>query len=160
MKLLLTALSALLITNISLGQNANNYIQIYTNAGINFTIDEPASLETPQTITNAITIRLRCRKKASNVYARISNFNVPPGFYATNSPLYLDWTSDTSPNTSNLSTVPIQLEVYDKLLFTQPKMSQSPSYYQYNYALKLDGLSYDYPPGNYNFTILFTMTQP
>ena len=150
----------LLISVFTKAQNSNNYLQVFTNTGINFLIDDPAALENPQTINGAFTIRVRTKKKTCYVYARISNYNAPSGFYPASSPLALDWTGDSSPNAFNITTAPITLEAYDKLLFSQPKMSNSPSYYQFYYDLKLSGLSYDYPPGNYNFTILFTMTHP
>jgi hypothetical protein len=138
----------------------SNYIDVNTNSILNFTINDAASLENSQTINNAISIRVRSVTNACRVYARLSNFTAPAGFYPSTSPLALDWTSDTSPNAGSLAKNLISLEVTDKLLFTQPQMFFLYSYYQFNYNLVLQNLSYDYPPGYYNFTILFTMTQP
>lgn len=143
-----------------LGQNANNYLQLTVYNGLNFYINDPLDLESAQTIGNALKIRIRCRSKTAAIYARLYSYNAPSGFYPSSSPLWLHWSSDTSPNVSLASTSPISVETYDKLLFTQPKMSNSPSYYEFYYNFQLSGLSYDYPPGNYNFTIMFTMTQP
>jgi len=140
-----------------LAQNSNNYFQVLTNTGLNFNLDEPNDIENGKTLTNALTLRLKTKNQNCSVYARLYNYSAPAGFYPSSSPLYLDWTSDNSNNAGNLVTTSNSIESYDKLLFTQPKSATVFSYY---YNLYLSAVGYDYPPGNYNFTLLFTMTQP
>lgn len=138
-------------------QSSTNYLQLFTNMGLNFTLNEPSDVENIQTLSNAITLKVRTQTNCS-VYARISSYNVPSGFYIVDSPLQLDWVSDNSSTTGNLVTGAFDLSTFDQRLFTQTKTGGN--VYYYNYNLVLQPVGYDYPPGNYNFTLMFTMTQP
>jgi hypothetical protein len=90
------------------------------------------------------------------MYARISSYTVPAGFVPTGSPLALVFGSTNSNLYSNLASQ-VTLQTTDQLLFTQAKTSNVFDYY---YHLKLFAIGYDYIPGNYTYTVTFTMTQP
>lgn len=138
-------------------QNATNNLQLYTNTGLNFTCSDPAELENDQTIAGAITLVVRTKSSNCSIYARMSSFLGPSGFVTGTYPIQLDWISDNSPNAGNLVTSAFTLTSSDQRLFTQSKTSKT---YSFNYNLILKAPGYTYPPGHYNFTILFTMTQP
>lgn len=138
-------------------QNSTNYMQIITNSSLNFYIDSPSDLETAHTKYNALTVRVRTKSKSCHVSARISNYSVPAGFYPTSSPIQLDFTSTTASNASYIYSGPLALNVYDQLLFAQYKNGST---YNYYYNVIMGPLDYSYVPGNYSFTILFTMVQP
>lgn len=138
-------------------QNSTNYIQVLTNGSLTFNIDGADDLESVQTKYNAITLRVASKARACNVYARVSNYSVPSGFIPSDSPIKLDYTSTTSPTVTYVYSSPLELSLYDQLLFSENKNG---SLYNFNYNLMVGPLDYSYVPGNYSFTILFTMVQP
>lgn len=138
-------------------QNSTNYLQVINNTALNFNINDPADLENAQTLNNALTLMLRSKSRACNVSAKISNYSTPPGFVPTSSPIQLDFSSTTASNTSYINYSTITLSTYDQLLFSQYK-SGSTNYYYYDVVM--GPLDYSYGPGNYSFTVLFTMVQP
>lgn len=135
----------------------NNYLEVNTNSNLSFTCNDPKDLESVQTIYNAISLKFKTKNNDCSIYAKISSYNYPYGASPSNIPIELDYTSDNSPNAQNLLRDPVQLSYYDQRLFVQPQRSQTFHFY---YDLRLQALGYDYPPGKYDFTILFTMTQP
>jgi uncharacterized protein YaiE (UPF0345 family) len=156
--LLLTII--ILITPLFLfAQSSSNYLQVSVLNAINFQFNTPAELETMQTVSNAIRIRIRTRSDAYRVYVDISDYNAPNGYYPTSSPLAVKWSSDTSPTATNVATSPVYIDGYDRLLFRQPQMSTTPAYYDFIYHVQIDPVGYEFPVDNYTFTLLFTMVQ-
>lgn len=139
------------------GQDKDNYLQIQSNTGWNFVCNSPTTLENDQVITNAFTLRVKSKNKNCLIYCRMSSYNVPNGASIVNNPVMIDWTSDDANQVSNLVTQPLNIKQVDQLLFSMSKSNQVSSFY---YDLRLQAPGYEYVPGNYNFTLLFTMTQP
>lgn len=137
---------------------ANNSISLQVNTGLNFQCNTATALESTQTLANAFTINIVNGSKKCTVYARISAFNHPPDWVLVgNYPLSLIYVSDNSPNNTNTAATTI-LTTTDQMLFKQPKHNNT---YSFNYSLRLAALGYaGYKPGNYNYTITFTMTEP
>jgi len=140
-------------------QDNENFLQVDANAALNFTITEPSELETDQVLPGAVTIKVASRDGRCNISARMSSFNYPPGFTPPASVLALDWVSDNSNKDYNMITGPVPLTGLDQLLFQQKKTPGNVTYFSYFYNLVLFAPGYTYVPGNYTFTITFTMTQ-
>lgn len=140
-------------------QDANNYLDIVVNTSLSKTINSVAAIENDQSVPGALTVTFQDKSKTRSVYARISSVTAPTGFTPTSPyPIAIDYTSDNSTNESNLITTAIQLTNTDQRLFTQVK--KSGFLFQFNYDLIYKATNWLYPPGNYSFTILFTMTPP
>jgi len=139
---------------------ANNYITLQFNTGLNFNINTPEELETSTTINNAFTIKVLNNSDAAYVYVRISAWNYPNHWVPVdNYPLQVIWSSDNSPNATNVAGT-TTVTTANQLLFKQPKHTGNTAY-NFNYKLRLLPLGYsDYIPGNYNYTFTFTMTEP
>ncbi|OSZ78726.1 hypothetical protein CAP35_10905 [Chitinophagaceae bacterium IBVUCB1] len=138
-------------------QNGNNYLEVITNTTLNFTCDAPEDLENDQTINSAITVRVRSRNNNCTISAKLSTFLGPSGFTTTTYPIQIDYTSTNSTRAYNINTNPISLTTTNQTLFNQYTSNSVFNYY-YNLILKAPG--YTYPLGQYNYVILFTMTQP
>ena len=147
----------LVTSNSALAQNNTNYLQVITNTTLNFNVNDANDLENAQTLSNALTIKMMSKAKNCNVSAKISSYTVPAGFLATTSPIKLDFTSTTATNTSYIYSGALTLSSSDQLLFSQNKSGATNYYY---YDVIMGPLDYSYGPGNYNFTITFTMVQP
>jgi len=160
MRLFLSVLTIILFSVRALAQNSNNYIQIFANTGLNFSITDATNIETDQTLNNAITIRVKSKTSNCSVYAKISSYSYPSSYVPTSSLIALDWTGDNSNKDYSLNQSAILLQPYDQLLFTQRKMPSSSNVYDFYYNLVFKSPGYSLVPGNYNFTIMFTMTQP
>jgi hypothetical protein len=137
------------------GQNNSNYIDIVTNTSLNWSINTLTEMENTQTKSNGIIVQVKNRNSTRSVYARISNFTVPPGFYPDDSPLYLDYTWDNSNNHTNLITTPLIMTTTAQRLFTHRQHSNN-SEYSFYYDVQLAATNWDYPPGTYTFTLEFT----
>lgn len=139
-------------------QNADNYIQIIPNTSLTYSLNSVTKIENDQPLSNALTIQLVTKDKAREVYARISSVSSPAGFTPTSPyPVKLDYISDNAAGVSNLITTPLQLTNTDQRLFSQSKKNST---YQYIYDVIFAATNWSYPPGNYSFTILFTLTPP
>lgn len=140
------------------GKGKNDaYLEVNTNRGLSFKCTKPEDLEQTQVINNAITLKFKTKKSNCSIHAKVTNYTVPRGGNSSVIPLELLYSSSNSSNATNLITQPIQLTRYDQQLFVQPKKSQT---FQFRYDLRLKPLGYESPAGRYNFTVLFTMTQP
>jgi len=140
----------------SFAQNDDNFLSVNTNSTLNFIFDEPSDLETTQTLPNAISVQVRSKKDACNISAKITSFSYPMSFIPSSGMVALDWVSDNSNKDYNLNTGAITLSTFDQTIFSQKK---HPHTFTYNYNLLFYPAGYNMVPGNYSFTILFTMTQ-
>lgn len=139
------------------GNGNHNYLEVEAQSGLNFTVDQPEDFENTQVQANAIRLNLRTKGNDCTVFAKVSSYITPQGADKSSVPLELQYRSGNSGNTMNLITTPVQLSMADKRLFVQPKLSK-PLYFYYD--LRLMPLGYNYPEGQYSFTITYTMTQP
>lgn len=143
-------------------QNSNNYIEIVSNTSLNWNINTVTETENNQTITGAITIRVKNRTTPPSyrsVYVRCSSITGPAGFTIPSIPLQLDYTSDNSSNESNLITTPLTITTTNQRLFTHARHS-SGGPYNFNYNLIHTATNWDFPPGTYNYTLTFTFVNP
>ncbi len=142
-------------------QNADNHMVVQANTALNFMITSPADLETEQVLPNAIKLSVKSKQVGCSIFARLSNFTAPAGYYSASSPLALEWSFDTSNKDYDLNKNKISLSASDVFLFSQKKkVGGGNDDFDYYYNLILDAPGYNFVPGTYNFTILFTMTQP
>jgi len=141
-------------------QNQNNYFQIISTASLNYLLSSPSDVETPYVATNAIGLRVFSKNNNCTVYARLNSFTYPTGFSPTNGLFALKWNYDISNKDYNLVTSTIPLSNTDQFLFNQKKMPSNANTYDYFYDLIFTTPGYLLVPGIYNFSILFTMTQP
>ncbi len=142
-------------------QNSNNFISIISNTSLNWNINTQSEIENDQTISGAITIRVKNRSSPAyrSVYVRCSSITAPSGFALPYIPLKLDYTSDNSPYETNLITTPITITTTDQRLFTHTRQSTS-STYSFNYNLIHTATNWEFPPGTYNYTLTFTFVNP
>ncbi|WP_276133785.1 hypothetical protein [Polluticoccus soli] len=139
-------------------QNLDNYIQVISNTSLNFSLNTVAKIEADQTISNALTLQLSSKDKNREVYARVSSVTSPSGFTLTSPyPVKLLFVSHNSSNVSNLVSTALQLTNTDQRLFSQKKLNSD---VQFIYSLIFAATNWSYPPGNYSFTILYTLTPP
>ena len=123
-----------------------------------FYINSASDLENVQTVPYAFKLEVNSSDNKCFISAKISSSTSPAGFSSSSYPLFLDYAVTNAPSYkySNLLTSPIQLSQSNTKLFNQ---AQSGTTYDYYYHMKLGPLGYDYIPGNYSWTITFTMTQ-
>lgn len=139
-------------------QNKSNYLTLSTNAILSFYLNSPEDLEQTQTIYNALTMSIKTRSRNAMLSARLSFANAPAGVNV-NDLIGLQFVSSNSNNYSLSTPNPIYLNSVDQTLFYQPKHTNN-QFKNFNYNLLLKPLGFDVAPGNYNFTLLFTMSQP
>ncbi|MCB9046155.1 MAG: hypothetical protein H6550_08435 [Chitinophagales bacterium] len=135
----------------------NNYIEVDLQSSINFTVSQPSHFENKQTVSNAIKLKFKSKSSDCTVYAKASNYSTPSGANQNTIPIELEMRSNNAKKLKNVVSGPLQLTLYDQLLFQQSKDNSTNNFF---YDVSLLPLGYDYPEGQYNFTILFTMTQP
>jgi hypothetical protein len=143
-------------------QNSNSYLIIQSNTSLNWGINTESGtngIETDQTISNAITIKVKNRTSTLSVYVRASTFSSPSGFTAPSIPLKLLYVSDNSTNASNLITTPLTMTVTDQRLFTHAQHSANKEY-SFNYDLIHTATNWAFPAGTYNYTLTFTFSSP
>lgn len=145
----------------SFAQNSNNYIEVISNAALNWNINTAGEVQNDQPIADAITLRVKNRSNPGprSVNVRVSNFTTPTGFSAPFIPLKLHYASDNSPNETNLVTSKLQLTTTGQRLFLHNKHANNSSYI-FNYDLLLAETDWNFPPGTYNYTLTFTFDYP
>lgn len=158
---LLLLLSTLSWTN-SFGQaNSTNYLQFNLVSSITGTLNTESLLENPQTLVNAFYLKVRTERKDCYVYA-----SIPSGITTTaptsmaSSNVILDYRSTTCPSAQqgSINQSDIPMSATNSLLFWQKRKNGTIANWYYD--VKIPALGYTYAPGDYNFTIQFTMTQP
>ena len=139
-------------------QNKFNNLTLTTNAILSFYLNSPEDLEQTQTIYNALTMSIKTRTRNAVLSARLSFANAPAGVNV-NDLIGLQFASSNSNNYSLPSPNPVYLNWVDQPLLYQPKHTNN-QFKTFNYNLLLKPLGFNAAPGNYNFTLLFTMSQP
>lgn len=135
----------------------HNYLEVSNLSNLQFSVMQQEDFENTQTVHNGIKLHIKTRNNNTSLYARITDYTTPAGADKSIIPLALKHRLDNSGNVNSLVTIPLQLTYQDQRLFMQPKANQA---FNFFYDLQLLPLGYDYPEGQYNFTIMFTMTQP
>lgn len=138
------------------GGGNNTSFDVHVNTGLNFTLSQPSHLENKQSIFNAFKIQFKSKKSDCTVFAKVSNYTAPNGAPTNNIPLELEHRNNNGNKVYGLVNT-LHLTQYDQKLFSIQKDKRNNNFF---YNLNLLPLGYDYPEGQYNFTILFTMTQP
>ncbi len=141
-------------------QSSTNYLQLTVHSMLNFSCSSASDFENDKTISSAFSLKVKTNSKSCHVYVKLSSWTHPSGFTPSSCPVEVDYTSDNSPNATISATGPLQLTTSDQLLFTQPKTSGPSTAYTFNYNCVLQSLGYEYVPGTYGYTLLFTMSQP
>lgn len=137
------------------GQNSQNNISL-TAINTSFTLNSVSAIETQQIKTNAFQIAVNSRSSDNfSIRARVSASTSSTGTPLPASMLSLRCTSTSPPITINTNT--ITLSNTDQFL---QQINSNKNNVTFNYDLMLDPVGYTYAPGNYNLTILFTMSQP
>ncbi|MBS1771835.1 MAG: hypothetical protein JST82_03170 [Bacteroidetes bacterium] len=157
MRLCITLLLSIVCSIACYSQNSTNNLNVTANTSFNYVCNSISTLENSQTTVGALTVAVKSKSTACSIYAKISSFIGPSGFTTSTYPIQLDYTSTNASGVSNLISSALTLTSADQRLFSQSKNGAT-FYYYYN--LILTGVGYSYPVGHYNFTIMFTMTQP
>lgn len=139
------------------GNSNQNYLEVSVNSLCNFTCSMPEHLENEQTINNAVSLKFKTKNSDCSIYAKIGSYSYPYGASFSTLDFRLKYRSDNSSNVQSLVTNAIRLSQTDQRLFRQPKRSQTFHFY---YDAVLGPLGYEAPTGRYDFTVIFTMTQP
>lgn len=152
----------LLLSIISTGQpNSDNYIRCDLTTNLRFDINSTSLVENPQTLSNAIMLTVASKRNDATIYASIPGgitTSTSTPMPAGNIILKYNHTTCPSKQQKNVITSELPLNTGSTLLFRQGKKSNLTAYWYYD--VKIPALGYSYMPGNYNFTIMFTMTQP
>lgn len=137
------------------GQNNSNNISL-TAINTSFTLNSISAIETQQAKTNAFQIVVNSKSSNTfNIGAKVSASTSSTGTPLPASMLALRLNSTSPPITANVNT--ITLSTTDQLI---QQINTNKNNITFNYDLLAGPVGYNYAPGNYNLTILFTMTQP
>lgn len=139
------------------GASNQNYLEVSVNSMCSFTCSTPEHLEQDQTIRNAVSLKFKTKNSDCSIYAKIGTYNYPYGSSFSTLNFSLQHSSNNSSSVQSLVSAPIRLLQTDQRLFVQPQKSQT---FHFNYDAILGPMGYEAPAGQYNFTVVFTMTQP
>jgi hypothetical protein len=161
-----TILIKLLLLNIYISfsltgssQDANNRITI-TSSPISWSLTTAAQLETEQQLSNAITLHTYSSfNQGYRVYVRISNMTNTSGTPMPASMNKIQLFNQLSSNQVTAVTAKITLSQTNQLLITDANRTNNTGDLFY-YTAFFGPVGYDYGPGTYTFTVLYTMTQP
>lgn len=156
-KVSIILLLGIFISKFSVAQNADNYISVST-LPLNFYLSTAYDLENIKTIQNAITLNIQSNK-SSRVYIRVSNSTTNSGTPMPANKLSMQLSGFDISNVSAPVTNKIFLSTQDQLLIYDKNKTDKKLGDFYYYNMFLEPIGYDYAPGNYNFTLLFTLTQ-
>lgn len=135
-------------------QNSNNKIQVSASA-TNFTMASASSLENAQTLTSAFTLAVFSKSGKCSIYGNVSASSTTSSTPMPASVLALQLNTISPAMAANFNVIPLSL--VNQLLFQSANKFNEEDL---TYNLILGPVGYDYAPGTYSFTILFTMTQP
>lgn len=159
MRTLLFILLAGALPAIVHAQNNNNNLSVNLENSLQFVLNDSWDIEQAKTVTNALKLTVKTQSKNCYIYGKLhsitGNTSTPlsPGYFK----IKYRSTTAGSGQVQSLNTQDITLSYSNQLLFQQKKTSSTRHYY---YDFKLEPMEYDFNPGNYGFTMLFTMTQP
>jgi hypothetical protein len=140
-------------------QNNRNQI-VLTSAPLTWTLSTTTQLENEQQISNAFNIRAYSNSNTGySVYVRVSNMTNTSGTPMPASMNKLQLYNQISSAGAAPVTAKITLSQTDqRIIHDVGKTDNIGDVFYYNAFFGPVG--YDYAPGTYTFTVLFTMTQP
>lgn len=137
--------------------NGNNKISVQANRPIQFSYNNIEELQQQKVLTNALELKLKVKEYSWNVFASLIADN--NSFYNTfNNKLALRLQNYDSYN-ANISRTEVVLSQTQALLFTQPAVQHS-QHFNFYYDVVLYPFTNFVPSGQFNFSIVFTMTRP
>jgi hypothetical protein len=135
-------------------QDANNYLSVSsTIKSVN--VNSVATVENEQVQTNAFTLTIKAKNNSFNIYAYISYYNSSNGYVLPSDMLSIKLNTVTPARTANFNEIPITGG--NQLIISSTKTNNSTVAYSFN--MYVGPLGYESPPGTYNATIMFTMTE-
>lgn len=138
--------------------NPDNNIALSINQPLIFSYNFADELAHDKIISNALELKVRAAQYNTDIYASISMPNADvTQFYRQMSLRLVNKTSTSAQAGINTDTY---LTNTPTLLFNQPRMVDNAPYYSFYYDVIMHPFTSQIRPGNYNFAILFTMTQP
>jgi hypothetical protein len=140
-------------------QNSRNQV-VLTSTPLNWTLSTAVQLENEQQISNAFNIRAYSNNNTGySVYVRVSNMTNTSGTPMPASMNKLQLYNQISSTGASPVTSKITLSQTDqRIIYDIDKTDNIGDIFYYNAFFGPVG--YDYAPGTYTFTVLFTMTQP
>jgi len=151
-----------LISNCDIGHaqtaNPDNNISLAVNQPLIFSYNFADELVHDKIINNALELKVRSAQYNTNLYATL----VLTGGDITqfSKQISLRLKNKTSISAAAGTNTDIYLANTPALLFYQPRMIDNTPYYSFYYDVVMHPFTYQVRPGTYNFSILFTMTQP
>jgi hypothetical protein len=159
---ILVCILLLLLPTLSFAQpNNKNYLSFGLDVAPNFTLNSTSLLESPQTISNSFHLTVRTERNNASVYASIPSditTSTSTAMSAGNIKLNLNHTDCPAANQSSVNNNDIPMSTSNTLLFKQIKKGGLIA--DWYYDVIIPALGYNYAPGDYDFTFLFTLTQP
>jgi len=122
---------------------------------MHFSYSNAMELLQPKVIHNALELAVKIKQENTGVYAQV-NYSGLSEDLASNL-LSLRLTSKTSPD-AVVSNTTVPLSAVPALVFMQPRSIRETKHYSFYYDLILNPVTTMIPPGNYSFSINFTIT--
>lgn|SRR5574337_97517 len=121
---------------------------------LSFTFTNAMELLNPKIVSNALQLSVNVEQQNLNVYAQTSFSESELNSMKL---LSLKLASKTSPD-AGINTETVTLSDVPALLFTQPRCLEGSKQYLFYYDLIMNPVQNMIPPGNYQFSINFTIT--
>ena len=135
-------------------QDVNNYLSVSSSVkSVNF--NSVSALETEQIQPNAFAITIKSRNNSFSVYATISFYSSSNGYVLPSNMLAIKLNNVNPSRSANFNEIPITGG--NQLIIQGAKTNTSTV--TYTYDMYLGPIGFDSPPGTYNATVLFTLTQ-
>jgi len=139
--------------------NPDNNLSLTVNQPLIFSYNFADELVHDKIINNALELKVRSAQYNTNIYANLSLTGGDISQFTQQISLRLR--NKTSISAAAGSNTDIYLGNAPALLFYQPRMVDNTTpYYSFYYDVVMHPFTYQVRPGTYNFSILFTMTQP
>ena len=131
-----------------------NKINVGVISPLSFTFSNAMELLNPKIISNALQLSVNVEQQNLNVYAQTS---FSENELNSMKLLSLKLAGKTSPD-AGINTETVALSDIPALLFTQPRCLEGSKQYLFYYDLIMNPVQNMIPPGNYQFSINFTIT--
>jgi hypothetical protein len=135
-------------------QDTNNYLDVSSSIK-NVNLNSVSTLETEQVQSNAFAITIKSRNNSFSVYATISFYSSSNGYVLPSNMLSIKLNNVNPSRTANFNEIPITGG--NQLIIQGVKTNTSTV--TYTYDMYIGPIGFDSPPGTYNATVLFTLTQ-
>ncbi|MGN6569732.1 MAG: hypothetical protein ACTHJ0_17355 [Flavipsychrobacter sp.] len=139
--------------------NPDNNLGLTVNQPLIFSYNFADELIHDKIINNALELRIRAAQYNTNVYATLVMAGTDITDFSKQISLRLRNKTSISA-TAGAANNDVYLLNTPALLFYQPRMTDNAPYYSFYYDLVMHPFTNQVRPGTYNFSIIFTMTQP